>query len=208
MVNLTIKEFLGELSTDAPVPGGGGASALAGAICSALCSMVASLTTGKKKYAQYQQDIERILKETTELTQTMEQLIQKDADAFEPLSRAYGIPKEDPEREKILEEALRTACSAPMDILREACKIIPILEELTVKGSRLAVSDVGVSAAACAAAIKGAALNVYINTKLMKDRAYAEKMNAEPRLLCSKNLQRCEKVSKTVVEYLMGGTRK
>ena len=64
MVNLTIKEFLGELSTDAPVPGGGGASALAGAICSALCSMVASLTTGKKKYAQYQQDIERILKET------------------------------------------------------------------------------------------------------------------------------------------------
>lgn len=91
-------------------------SALAGAICSALCSMVASLTTGKKKYAQYQQDIERILKETTELTQTMEQLIQKDADAFEPLSRAYGIPKEDPEREKILEEALRTACSAPMDI--------------------------------------------------------------------------------------------
>jgi len=124
MVNLTIKEFLGELSTDAPVPGGGGASALAGAICSALCSMVASLTTGKKKYAQYQQDIERILKETTELTQTMEQLIQKDADAFEPLSRAYGIPKEDPEREKILEEALRTACSAPMDILREACKII------------------------------------------------------------------------------------
>ncbi len=207
MVNLTIKEFLGNLGTDAPVPGGGGAAALAGGICSALCSMVASLTAGKKKYAAYQDDIERILRETQEITREMEELIRKDAEVFEPLSRAYGIPKDDPERGAVLEDALRTACSAPLDILREACKIVPILEELTVKGSRLAVSDVGVAATACIAALKGAALNVYVNTKLMKERAYAEKIDAETRLLCGENIPRCEKVYEAVEDYLTGGSK-
>lgn len=208
MNHLTIKEFLSKLSTDEPVPGGGGASALIGGVSSALCSMVASLTTGKKKYAEYQQDIERILAETKDFTGKMQNLIQKDAEAFEPLAKAYGIPKENPEREAILEQALKTACGAPMDILRETCKIVPLLEELVIKGSRLAVSDVGVAAAACNAAIQGAVLNVYINTKLMKDRTYAGEINKEAKALCAENTQRCDKVYQAVQAYLTGGADK
>ena len=135
----------------------------------------------------------------------MENLIEKDAEAFEPLSKAYGIPKEDPNRERILEEALRVACTAPLEILREACRLVPILEELAVKGSRLVLSDVGVSAAACAMALRSAALNVYINTKLMKDRAYAENINMETKRLCGEQVVRCESVYAAVEEALTGG---
>lgn len=208
MLDLTIPEFFEKLSSDAPVPGGGGASALAGGISAALCSMVASLTTGKKKYAVYQADIERILAESAKFIQSMESLIQKDAEAFEPLSKAYGIPKDHPERAAILEDALRTACGAPMEILREACRIVPILEELTVKGSRIAVSDVGVAAASCITAIRGSVLNVYINTKLMQDRVYADQMNKEAHCLCDEFIPRCEQVYRTVEEYLVGGAGK
>jgi len=208
MVNLTIQEFLDNLSSSAPVPGGGGAAALTGAISSALCSMVASLTSGKKKYAEYQQDIERILQETSEITQDMERLIQKDAEVFAPLSKAYGIPKDAPGRDAILEEALHTACSAPLELLRRTCKIVPILEELAVKGSRIAVSDVGVAASACTAAIEGAALNVYINTKLMKDRAYARQIEEETNRICCENIPKCRKIYDIVKQYLLGGSVK
>lgn len=205
MVDLTIKEFLGKLSTAEPVPGGGGASALAGGICAALCSMVASLTTGKKKYAQYQQDIERILVETDRSVQVMEALIQKDAEAFEPLSKAYGIPKETPGRDAILEDALKTACSAPFEILQEACKIVPILEELLKKGTKIALSDVGVAAAACETAIKGSLLNIAINTRLMKDHAYADRLDQDAGGLCRENLLRCELIYSKVLERLTTG---
>lgn len=205
MVDLTIKEFLGKLSTAEPVPGGGGASALAGGICTALCSMVASLTTGKKKYAQYQQDIERILAETDRSVQAMEALIQKDAEAFAPLSKAYGIPKETPGRDAVLEDALKTACGAPLAILQEACKIVPVLEELVTKGSKIALSDVGVAAAACETAIKGSLLNIAINTRLMKDRAYADELDQEAVALCRENLPKCDLVYTKVLEQLTGG---
>lgn len=202
MNNLTIKQFMENLSTEAPVPGGGGASALVGSVSAALCSMVASLTNGKKKYAEFQCDIERILKETSVIINNMQSLINKDAEVFEPLSKAYGIPKDDPTRNEVLEQALRLACSAPMEILLEACKIVPILEELTIKGSKIALSDVGVAAVMCQSAIQGGVLNVYINTRLMKDRAFAQKTDEQAKKICMEYIPRCEKVYKFVEEHL------
>ena len=203
MNDLTINQFLESLSSEAPVPGGGGASALMGGLSAALCSMVASLTTGKKKYAEYQSDIERILANTAQLRNDMQVLIEKDAQAFEPLSKAYGIPKDDPNRAEILEEALRVACSAPLEIMKTACKIVPVLEELTVKGSKIALSDVGVAAVACQAAIQGGVLNVYINTKLMQDKEYAKEINNEAEQICKEFIGRCENVYKLVETHLM-----
>ncbi|NLO41248.1 MAG: cyclodeaminase/cyclohydrolase family protein, partial [Ruminiclostridium sp.] len=115
-MNMEIHEFINQLSSKAPVPGGGGASALIGAIGVSLCSMVANLTSGKKKYAEYQQDIEKILEVSQASISRLLALIEKDAEVFEPLSAAYGIPKEDPNREAVLEKALVAACSVPMDI--------------------------------------------------------------------------------------------
>ena len=198
----TIDLFLEELSSGAPVPGGGGASALMGSVSSALCSMVANLTTGKKKYAEYQCDIERILKDTAVLTDKIADLMQKDADAFEPLSKAYGIPKDDPERDDILEAALVVAAQAPYDIVIKCKEVAALVEELVTKGSRLAISDVGVAASACRAAATGAAMNVYINTKLMKNRKYAEQLNEETNRAIDEIVAICDKAYKEVYEGL------
>ena len=193
-MNESIHEFLIALSSKAPTPGGGGASALIGAIGASLGSMVANLTSGKKKYAAFQPDIERILGETAVLRDEMEALIARDAEAFAPLAAAYGIPKDAPGRDETLEAALHAAAEVPLDIVKTVCKVLPILEELMEKGSKLAISDVGVAAAACRAAAQGAALNVYINTKLMKDREFAVKLDEQTDALTKDAVERCDAV--------------
>ncbi|MBO7448882.1 MAG: cyclodeaminase/cyclohydrolase family protein [Clostridiales bacterium] len=202
MKNKTIVTFTGELCSNAPVPGGGGASALMGAVSAALCSMVGELTTGKKKYAEYQIDIERILSDAKYLNDEMLDLMQKDADAFEPLSKAYGISKDDPERDNILEAALVVAAQAPFDIVMKCKDVAALVDELVTKGSRLAISDVGVAAAACRAAATGAAMNVYINTKLMKNREYADKLNSDTNEAVNEIVAICDKAYEEVYKGL------
>ena len=196
-----MNKFLEELSSSAPIPGGGGASALIGAIGCALCSMVANLTTGKKKYAQYQERIDELLPFLEEMRAELMADIKMDADAFYPLSQAYSIPKDAPDRDKIMEEALLTASNAPMKIVEDVNKLVPVLEELEVIGSRLAISDVAVAAAACSAALKGAVMNIYINTKSMKNCEVAEAMNQKARDLVADGIKRCD----TVYEKIAGG---
>lgn len=201
MRELNLNDFTKELSSGAPVPGGGGASALMGAVSASLCSMVGNLTSGKKKYAEYQQDIERIIAEAVSLNERMLSLIEKDAEAFEPLAKAYSIPKEEPGRDGILEKALYEAAMAPLEIVKCSAQVSALIKELVVKGSRLAISDVGVAASACEACAKGAAMNVYINTKLMKDRETAAKLNAETIALVD---EVCA-VSKAAYDEVKGG---
>ncbi len=196
-------DWLAELSSASPAPGGGGASALVGAVASALGSMVANLTSGKKKYAEYQQDIERILRETASLTDRLYGLIAADAEAFVPLSAAYGIPKDDPTREERLESALRVAAVPPMEMLCTLAELVPILEELLQKGSRLAISDVGCAAVFGASAAKGALLNLYVNTKLMCDREYAAEQNKKAEALETDIASRLASVYEQVKESMI-----
>lgn len=198
----TMNDFMKALSSKEPIPGGGGASALIGAVSSALCSMVANLTTGKKKYAQFQEDIDKIILKTEEATKNLISFIEKDAEVFKPLSEAYGIPKEDTSRDSILENALVKASSVPMEILAEANSIIDIIEELSIKGSRLAISDIAVAATACRSAMEGAAMNVFINTNLMKNKEYAVKLNKQATTLLENGCKRCEKVYEEIVKEL------
>lgn len=196
-----MNKFLEELSSAAPVPGGGGAGALIGAIGCALCSMVANLTTGKKKYAQYQERIDELLPFLEELRAELMEDIKMDADAFYPLSQAYSIPKDAPDRDQIMEEALLAASNAPMKIVEDVSKLVPVLEELEVIGSRLAISDVAVASAACSAALKGAVMNIYINTKSMKNREVADAMNQKAKELVADGTKRCD----AVYEKISGG---
>ena len=198
-----MNKFLDELSSSAPVPGGGGASALIGAIGCALCSMVANLTTGKKKYVQYQERIDELLPFLENMRGALMEDIKLDADAFYPLSQAYSIPKDAPDRDKIMEEALLTASNAPMKIIEDVSKLVPVLEELEVIGSRLAISDVAVAAAACSAALKGAVMNIYINTKSMKNREVAEAMNQKAKELVGDGTARCDAVYKKISVGMM-----
>jgi len=178
-LNSSCVQFVEELHSKAPVPGGGGASALVGAIGTALGGMVGNLTTGKKKYAEYEEDIQRIIAEAVALEKSLLEQIEGDARVFEPLSKAYSIPKDDPSRGEVMEAALREACTVPMDIMRDCCKAIDLHTELAQKGSALAISDVGVGVLCLKSALMGASLNVFINTKSMVDREYATKLETE-----------------------------
>jgi len=200
----TVRGFIDALSSKEPVPGGGGASALIGAVSAALCSMAANLTSGKKKYAEYQSDIETIISRTSISISNLLNLIEKDAEVFEPLSNAYGIPKDDPNRDEILEKALVTASSVPMEILKELANIVDIVEQLAVKGSKLLISDVGVAASSCRSAIEGAVMNVYINTKLMKNRGYAMQLNKEAEDIFQDSVNRCNIIYKQISDELRG----
>lgn len=174
-------EFVEVLATKAPVPGGGGASALVGAVGTALGNMVGSLTVGKKKYADVEAEIRLLQKESDRLQQELLELIEKDAQVFEPLSKAYGLPKETEEEKaekaRVMEAALKEACSVPMEIMEKCCQAIEGIEVYAKKGSVIAISDAGVGAAFLRAALEGASLNVYINTKSMQDRDYAAELN-------------------------------
>ncbi len=179
MNEMSLTQFLDKLATKEPVPGGGGASALAGAIGVALGNMVGSLTVGKKKYAAVEADIIALNEKAEEVRHALCTLIEKDAEVFEPLSRAYSIPKDDPTRDEVMAKVLKEASEVPLEIMRNCCKALDLISEYAQKGSVIAISDAGCAAAMCKAALESAALNVYINTKSMKDRELAESMNAE-----------------------------
>ena len=203
-MNNDIRGFLEELASNAPTPGGGGASSLVGAVGVALCSMVANLTSGKKKYAEYQEDIELILARAEVLRGKLLEHIDADAAAFEPLAKAYSIPKDNPGRDVILEDALRVASAAPYAILETLSECASFVTELETKGSRLAVSDVGCAAAMISAAARGAVMNVYINTKLMNDREYAESLNERSISLVREITDKCDNAYDIIAEGLGG----
>jgi Methenyl tetrahydrofolate cyclohydrolase len=173
------REFVEVLASNAPAPGGGGAAALVGAVGTALGNMVGSLTVGKKKYAAVEEEIIALKAKCDALQTALLDQVPADAVAFEPLAKAYGIPKDDPNRDKVLEEATIVACGVPMRIMELCCEAIEYIKVFAEKGSRLAVSDAGCGAVCCKAALQAASLNVFINTKSLKNRETAEEMNAK-----------------------------
>lgn len=178
MLNKNVTEFTEALASKSAVPGGGGASALVGAIGIALGDMVGELTVGKKKYADVEEDVRALMARAQELRVKLLSCVNKDAQAFEPLSRAYGIPKDDPTRDEVMEKCLRDAAGAPLEILDLCCEAIELQKEFAAKGSVLAISDAATGVVFSLSAMYGAAVNVKVNTKSMKDRDYAEKINA------------------------------
>ena len=181
-----IDKFLEALASSAPTPGGGGAAALCGALAIALGNMVGNLTLGKKKYADVQEDIAELNAKAEALRAGFVALVDADAEAFAPLSRAYSIPKDDPARDEIMEPALLKAAEAPLEIMRKCAEALDLISGYAAKGSALAISDAGCAAALCGAAMEAAALNVKINTKSMKNRAVADNINAETNELLQK----------------------
>ena len=197
-----IGAFTDVLASKESVPGGGGASALVGAVGAALASMVGNLTVGKKKYAAVEEDVKAVMAQAETLRQRLQQLMDEDAAAFEPLAKAYGIPKDDPDRDAVMEQALHTACEPPMEMMRAISKVIELHDELAEKGSVIVRSDVGVGVVCCKAALQGASLNVFINTKSMKDRAHAEALEAEADQLLARYVPLAEDVYARIVEKL------
>lgn len=199
-------EFVEVLASKAPVPGGGGASALVGAIGTALGNMVGSLTVGKKKYADVEEEMYELKGKADALQKELLHLIERDAEVFEPLSKAYGMPRnteeEKAEKARVMEIVLKDACSVPMEIMERCCEAIDLIEVFTEKGSTLAISDAGVGATFCKAALEGASLNVFINTKSMKNREYADELNKKADEMLSVYTKKAEEIYQSVAARL------
>ncbi len=184
-MDLSCREFIDVLASKAPAPGGGGAAAFVGAIGMALGNMVGSLTVGKPKYADVEADIIELKEQADALQDRLLALVAADAEAFEPLSRAYGLPKETDEEKahkaQVMEKCLHDACEVPLDIMRACCEAIDLHEQFAAKGTAIAISDVGCGVICCKAALKAASLNVFINTGSMKELDHAAACNLEAR---------------------------
>lgn len=200
LIENTCAGFVSALASSAPVPGGGGAAALVGAIGVALGNMVGSLTVGKKKYADVEEDVKALMARAEDIRARLLALVDADAEAFEPLSKAYAIPKEDPSREAVMEKCLRDAAATPMAILRLSCEAIDLHREMLDKGSVIMLSDVGTGVIFCQSALLGAALNVKVNTKSMSDRDFAQAMDEETDTLVAKY----RVIARQVYDVVMG----
>ena len=202
----TIEGVLEVLSSKEPVPGGGGASALAGALGNALGQMVANLTIGKKKYADVEAEIKELLGRMQKLQAAFVTLADRDAQVFAPLAQCYSLPslteEEKAYKEKVMEERLLDASFVPLEIMEHAVAMLGILEILGDKGSRLAVSDVGVGVQFIRASLLGAVMNVYINTKSMKNREKAEELNARAGQLIEEGTAWADRIYAKVLDQL------
>lgn len=194
MTQRSCREFVEALASSAPTPGGGGAAALAGAVGTALGNMVASLTLGKKKYADVQEEILELKEKCDGLQKELLDQVEADEKGFLPLAKAYAIPKEDPRRAAVMEEAILSACAAPMRIMELCSEAMASMAVFAEKGSRLALSDAGCGAVLCKAAMQAAFLNIIVNTDLLSDREKAERLNRRAEEMLEKSTALADRI--------------
>ena len=194
MLHKSVNDFTAALASKASVPGGGSASALAGALAAALGGMVGELTVGKKKYAAVEPILRELLDEAEKLREQLLNCVEKDAAALAPLAKAYAIPKDDPQRDETLEACLCTAAAPPMEVLELTGRTIELLRGFADMGSPIAVSDAAVGASLALAALRGAEINVRVNTRLMQNRERAAALDAKARALVDKYARQAEKI--------------
>lgn len=190
--------FIDELASAAPTPGGGGASAYAGALAAALASMVGNLTVGKKTYADVEDEVRASLARLDALRARLVELVDEDARAFEPLAAAYRLPKATPEEQAAknaaLQQALVGASDVPLAIMRAVAYVVDEADYLAHHGSKMARSDAGVAAAFARAASDGASLNIFINAASMDDAAQAARYRGEAESLAARTCERCDEL--------------
>jgi len=194
--------FSEKLASKAPVPGGGGAAAMIGALAAALGTMAARLSLGKKNLLPFEQDHRRIIRRTNALRRRLLELTEEDAAAFEPLSRAYSLDKNAPDYAEVMTAATLGAAQTPFAMMQRCCELIELLEELREKCSALLLSDVGCAAAAGRAALECAAMNVFVNTRLLPENGRARELAAEAETMLREYIPRAQALADSVTDLL------
>ena len=178
-----IQTFLDELASKASTPGGGSAAAIMGAMGAALVSMVCNLTIGKKNYEQAGDELKEVLNEAEKLRERLTNMVHADVEVFNRVMGAYGMPKEtDVEktaRTEAIQAALKAATDVPLNCARACAEVINLSRVVAEKGNLNVISDAGVAVVAAEAALRSAALNVYINIGGIKDKSFAEQRSAD-----------------------------
>ena len=201
--DLSCVAFTEELFSKKPVPGGGGAAALVGALGVSLCAMAGNLTVGKKKYADVEAEVNAMIERAEMLRNKLLELIDKDAEAFEPLSKAYSMPKDAPGYKENMYKVTIQACRAPYEMMKCCCEAIDIIEEMAEKCSRLMVSDVGCAAYCAKAALESASLNIFVNTGMFRGDNEADRLENEAKTMLEVYCKKAQSIADEISNGLM-----
>ena len=201
LTDLTVEGFLDVTAGKDPVPGGGSISALCGSIAAALTEMVASLTIGKKKYAEVEEQMKQLAERVQQIRQQLILDVDRDSEAYNVVFAAFQMPKETDEekaaRSAQIQEATKIAANVPMEVARRVYSLLSDIEEVVSNGNQNAVTDGCVAMMSARNAIIGALFNVRINLTSIKDEQYVADMTAEADRLEREVIEREAKV----IEY-------
>ena len=207
LIDSAISDVLEITASDAPAPGGGSIAALTGALGAALVGMVASLTIGRKMYADHEQLMIDSAKKAEELRLQLADIIDRDAEAFKSVSAVFAMPKEtDEEKNKrgaAMQTALKSCVMTPIDIMECAFGAIEIASEMQGKFNSNAASDLGVAVLSLKAAIKGAWLNVLINLSGIKETAFVTEYKKRGEAILEKALPPVDDIYNDVFQSLI-----
>lgn len=203
MTTESCRRFVEVLASSAATPGGGGAAALVGAVGAALGNMSGALTVGKPRFAAVDQELRELMRQCTDLQEQLLNQVGADAQGFLPLVEAYSLPKDHPDRDTILERTKVSACAVPMKIMDLSARALECIAVFAEKCSRIVVSDAACGAVCCKAALQAASLNIFVNTKSMKDREVAEYLNARTRDLLDRYCALADAVFASVTAELV-----
>ncbi|MGD2174482.1 MAG: cyclodeaminase/cyclohydrolase family protein [Candidatus Brocadiaceae bacterium] len=202
----SITDYVGDAAAKKPAPGGGSVSALVGALAAAMSEMSANFTTGKKKFADVQEEVRKALDTLEACRTTLLELLDRDVEAYSAVSRAYALPGDSEEeqeaRRKAIDSALRGAMQAPLEVMRQCAAVAEVADVLVEIGNRNLITDVGVSALLAEAACAAARMNVEINLKFLKEAELAERTRSEVDGLTRQTRSARERVSRQVGRYL------
>lgn len=206
LAELQVSAFADLLASDAPAPGGGSAAALEGALGAALTAMVCSLTVGKKKYAEYEALAAEAQKKAEGLKARFVDVMDRDTEAFNVVSAAFGMPKatdeEKAERSAAIQKGLEGCTKTPFEMMELAVEALELTRSVLGKSNDSAASDLGVSALSLRAAIQGAWLNVLINIGSLKNKELAEDYRKKGEALLERALPLADEIYRTVVESM------
>ncbi len=178
-----LQTFLDQLASSASTPGGGSAAAIMGAMGAALVSMVANLTVGKKKYEEVEEEMQGFLGQSEALRERLTGMIQDDVDVFDKVMAAYGMARETEEekarRSQTIQAALKQATDVPLACAQLCADVIELCRPVAEKGNLNVISDAGVAVLAAHAALRSAALNVYINIGGIRDAEFVNDRRAK-----------------------------
>jgi len=183
LVEMSILEFLDELGSKSPAPGGGSVAALSGALAAALGEMVCNLTIGKEKYADVEDEIKNILRDCKKIREELIELIDKDTQAFNEVMKAFKLPKENEEqieiRRKAIQDAFKNAALVPFETAKKSFEVLKLVKIVAEKGNKNSITDSGVSALLACSAVKAAIYNVRINLSSIKDEHFVNDLNSQ-----------------------------
>ena len=190
LVDMTIKEFLAEITSDSPAPGGGSVAALAGAVGAALATMVGNLTLSNAKYSEVQGEVEVLMPHLNSLQAKLVHYVDEDTAAFNQVMAAYRLPKgtdeEKQARSQAIQQALQGAATLPMNVARLCLEVLSLSKQMLTIGNTNAASDAAVAGRMAHAGMWGAIYNVRINLDSIKDQDFVAAMREEVKTVIEK----------------------